>query len=68
MRPTLDLVVLMVTGTVCGILIAGTVAILVVEAIDPSADTSGAIRSLAAVLEVLVAAMVGYLAGRRSRE
>lgn len=65
-RATLDIVVLMVAGTVCLILLTGTMAVLWVELVHPETDTSVAIRALAAILEILIAALIGFLAGRRS--
>jgi hypothetical protein len=66
-RPVGELLVLIITGTVCAILLVVTVGIVVLEAIDPDADTSGAGRAISGVLSTLTGVAAGFLAGRTDR-
>jgi hypothetical protein len=64
-RPTPELLLLMVAGTICGILLSSAVAVAVIEIRDPGADTSWAAASIRNVLGTALGLMAGYLAGRR---
>lgn len=66
-RPTLELLLLMVAGTICGILLASAVAVAVIEIRDPGADTSAAAASIRDVLGTVLGLLAGFLAGRRNR-
>lgn len=63
-RSTADLVVLMVTGTMCVVLALAATAVLVVALASPETDVSGEVANLGHALAILVGAMAGYLAGR----
>lgn len=66
-RSTGELLVLIITLTVCAILLVVTVGIVVLEAIDPDADTSTAGRAISGMLSTLTGVAAGFLAGRTDR-
>lgn len=63
-RSTRDLVVLMVVATACLVLILAGAGLAAVALVNPQADIDAATNALGHALGVLVAASVGYLAGR----
>lgn len=66
-RSTIELMVLMLTTTVClGLLLIGA-GITVIELVNPEADTSVAVAGLGSVLGTLLGAVLGLLAGHRDR-
>ena len=62
-----EIMVLMLTGTVCTAVVLGAEAITVVEVVNPAADTSILSSSLGTTLSVLLGAVLGILAGRGQR-
>lgn len=66
-RSTIEIMVLMLTGTVCLSLLAIGISITVVEAVNPEADTGPAFNALADVLSMILGALLGLLAGRTER-
>jgi hypothetical protein len=66
-RSTGELLVLIITLTVCAILLVVTIGIVVLEAIDPDADTSTAGRAISGMLSTLTGVAAGFLAGRTDR-
>jgi len=66
-RSTIELMVLALTVTICGLLflIGGTVA--VIEIVDPAVDTSAAVSALTDLLSMILGALLGLLAGRSER-
>jgi hypothetical protein len=62
-----ELLVLIITSTVCAILLVTTIGIVVLEAIDPDADTSSAGRAISGALSSLTGLAAGFLAGRTDR-
>lgn len=67
MKPqnTADLVALILAGIVA-ITVVGTVAaLLFIELRSPDQDTSGAADAISRITSVLVAALVGFMAGRK---
>jgi hypothetical protein len=67
-RPTADLVVLFL-AVVVGIIVIATVALLLIsELVHPGTATySGVVRSLSDVTNTLIAAIVGFIAGRGAK-
>ena len=62
-RPTGDLMVLMVALTVCGSVVFGGMAIIVVTLVRPDVDVSNAARNIADLLNTLIGLLAGFLAG-----
>jgi hypothetical protein len=63
-RDTRDLVALMVVGTACLTLVLAGAGVALVALVSPGADLSGEVSAIGHALSVLVAASVGYLAGK----
>jgi Na+/H+ antiporter NhaA len=63
-RPTPDLIVFALTGVVIFSLIATTLALLISEIWYPDRDLGMLAGRVAAIMSSLIAAIVGYLAGR----
>lgn len=66
-RPTLDLMVLMLTATVCFAILATGATIAIIEIKDPSADTSNIVQSLLSIISGILGALLGLLAGKREQ-
>lgn len=64
-RQTADTVALILAVTVAVVVVMTTLVLLYVQAVDPSADTAYAADAISRLVSVMVAALVGYLAGRR---
>lgn len=63
-RSTGDLLVLMIAGTVCFMVISTGAAIVVIEIVNPSSDTSSAVRQVTGIINTLIGLLAGFLAGR----
>jgi hypothetical protein len=63
-RPTADLIVLALTGLVAVILTLTVLSLLVSEIWYPDRDLGMLADRIAAIVSSLIAAIVGYLAGR----
>jgi hypothetical protein len=63
-RPTGDILLLMIAGTVSFVLVATALTLLVAELVHPESDTSGAAKQVGDTLAALVALLAGFLAGR----
>jgi hypothetical protein len=63
-RSTGDLLVLMIAGTVCFMVLATGASIVVIEIVNPSADTSSAVRQVTGIINTLIGLLAGFLAGR----
>jgi uncharacterized membrane protein YccC len=63
-RSTGELLVLMVAATVCGSVIVGGGAIILLAVFRPGVDTGAAARNIADLLNTLVGLLAGFLAGR----
>ena len=63
-RPTVEVIVLILTGTVAVSILGAGVAIMIVEVVNPATDTSDAVRGLASVIGAILSALLGLLAGR----
>src|SRR5262245_14655344 len=66
-RPTGDLLVLMITTTVCGAIVFGGTALLVFAFVHPEVDATQAARSVVNILNTMVGLLAGFLAGRTDR-
>lgn len=66
-RPTGDMLLLLIAGTVCSVVMVSTLAVLVAEVAHPEADTSGAAKTVGDALSALIALLAGFLAGRSGR-
>lgn len=64
-RQTADLVALILAGVVALTVLGTAVVLLYVEIRSPDQDTSGAAEAISRIISVLVAALVGFMAGRR---
>jgi membrane protein DedA with SNARE-associated domain len=67
-RPTREIVVILFAGTVCVLVMLAAAGAIIIELAAPSSDLSAAMGNIAQVVAVLVAAVVGYLAGARLGE
>lgn len=63
-RSTGDLLVLMVTMTVCATILLSGAVILVTEIINPETDTSDGLRTITGILNTLIGLIAGFLAGK----
>lgn len=64
-RQTADLVALILAGIVAVVVILTAVALLYVQVTNPGQSVEEAGDFVSRVISVLVAALVGYMAGRR---
>lgn len=65
-RPTGDLLVLMIGGTICSAILLIGLAVVLTEAFRPDADTGGAAKFIEDALGALIALLAGFMAGRTS--
>lgn len=65
-RPTVDVVILILTVTVCASLLLTGAGIIVLELRDPTTDTSAAASALGGIVTGITGALLGLIAGRRS--
>lgn len=64
-RQTADLVALILAVVVAVVVITTALALLYTTFAHPGQDTSYAAEQISRIISVLVAALVGYMAGRR---
>jgi hypothetical protein len=67
-RPTGDILVLLVAGTVCFGVLASGLIIAVISLVHPETDVSNWIARVSAILNTMVGLLAGFLAGRNGRE
>lgn len=65
-RQTADLVALILAGVVGFVTTATAGALLYISITNPGQDVSKAAEAIARILSVIIAALVGYMAGRRT--
>jgi len=63
-RSTGDLLVLMVTATVCVAILASGVTIVVVEITRPETDTADGLKTITGIINTLIGLLAGFLAGK----
>jgi len=63
-RSTGDLLVLMVTATVCISIMASGVTIVIVEIVKPQSDTTDGLQSITGIINTLIGLIAGFLAGK----
>ena len=63
-RRTGDLLVLMVAGTICFVVVFGSIALFGTELVNPGADTAPGLRTIGGVMNTLVGLLAGFLAGK----
>ena len=63
-RPTGEILVLMIAGTICGAVVIGMFSIIVLAIIHPGYDYNGGARTVADLLATMVGLLAGYLAGK----
>lgn len=63
-RPTTDLLILMVTGTICVMVLIVCGGIIALELREPGSDTAYATGAIAGVVSTFVGLVAGYMAGR----
>ena len=64
-RNTADTVALILTGVVAIVTVITAMALLYVSIVSPGQDITRAAEAVSRILSVLIAALVGYMAGRR---
>jgi hypothetical protein len=65
-RETADLIALILTLVVAVVVVLTAITLLWLELTMPEQDTTGAVDIVSRIVGVLVAALVGYMAGRRT--
>jgi hypothetical protein len=63
-RTTGDLLVLMITGTICGSVILSGAAIAIIKLFNPETNIDSLVGGLTDVIVTLVGLLAGFLAGR----
>ena len=66
-RSTGELLVLMVSTTICFVVVFGSIALFSTELVHPSADTGPGLRTIGGIINTLVGLLAGFLAGRTGR-
>lgn len=61
-RPTIDLVLLLIAGTVCAVVLGSTLVVLIKQFTDPEGPTG--FQAIADVVNTLISLLAGFLAGR----
>lgn len=63
-RPTSELLILMIAGTICFSVLASGATIATVKIIHPDLDTSSSVNALTDVINTMIGLLAGFLAGR----
>lgn len=63
-RPTIEVVILILTVTVCLIMLSGFLYVGIVSVVRPEQDTFRVAEALIQLLDVIVGGLVGFVAGR----
>jgi len=64
-RQTADLVALILVLVVAAVVIATSLTILYITLTNPTQDIVRAVDAIGRIISVIIAALVGYMAGRR---
>ena len=59
-----ETLLLLVTGTICTSIMLTLIAVVIVEAVHPETDTSGAANAIGDLLTALTSLLAGFLAAR----
>ena len=63
-RPTADILVILVALTICGAIVFGGTALIILVFIHPKMDAGPGARTIADLLTTMVGLLAGFLAGR----
>jgi hypothetical protein len=63
-RSTGDLLVLMVTMTVCFAILSSGAVIVIVEITNPKTDTEAGLRTITGIINTMIGLLAGFLAGK----
>jgi hypothetical protein len=63
-RPTGELVVLLFTVVVSAILLLSAVGVFALALFIPATDTDTSVRTVGAIVNTIIGALIGYVAGR----
>ncbi len=63
-RSTMDLVLLMIVGTICALLLIATLAIGIAQAYKPELDLSAPTEAIGSMVNTIIGLLAGFLAGR----
>jgi hypothetical protein len=63
-RSSSDFVVRALTISVSVLIVVSGLSLIIVELFYPAQDTSGAVRGIGDIINTVVGALIGYLAGR----
>ena len=66
-RPLVDVIILMIAGTICAAILTLLFFIAVIEIAQPNKDTTVATATLASFLNILMGLLAGFIAGRTER-
>lgn len=62
-RPTGEILVLLIAGTICGGVAVGGVGIIIFMFLNPTSEPLAATRLIAGVMNTLIGLLAGFLAG-----
>jgi len=62
-RPTGEILVLIIAGTICGGVCVGGLGIIIFMFLNPNAETLAATRLIAGIMNTLIGLLAGFLAG-----
>jgi len=63
-RSTIDIVVILLTVTVGGILCLAVIGLMVMRLLHPNADVSRGAEAVGGLVQTIVGALVGFIGGR----
>jgi hypothetical protein len=65
-RPTMDILILLVAGTICVTVLISTFSIVIIEVVNPESDTSAAANIISDTINTLIGLLAGFIAGKTS--
>lgn len=63
-RPTSELLILLIAGTICFSVLASGATIAVLKIVHPEVDVTGSTNALTDVINTMIGLLAGFLAGR----